>query len=126
MSGDATEAIRSRIVDFADHPAAFALLRGSAAFLDGFGGNETRVFHAERFENAPAREFIERHGRCLFNNSAEQNVADVAVDELAARRLRRIKGEEVLPSFLLAGLIVLERIVGDEARRVRQELRDRD
>src|ERR1043166_3234360 len=107
----------TRIVYFADHPSAVALLRGSAALSQVAIRVEAGLLHTKRVEDALLGESIERRVARLLDDGAEQNVADIAVGELAPRRRDRLQSEQVLPSLVLPGLTVFERIVGDEPAR---------
>ena len=82
--------------------------------------------HAERLKGALARELVERHSRNLLDDLAEKNVADIAVGEFAPRRRDRLQRVKILPGCIDALLIITDRIVGDEAGRVRQQLGDSD
>src|SRR5207244_4031201 len=97
VPGNAAQVIGARIVDFAEHPAAFALLRRGTAFLEIGAGTKAGVFHAERLEDALLGEIVERRATDVRDDLAEQDVVDVAIGELAAGRRDRIEGEEVLP-----------------------------
>ena len=48
------------------------------------GGLKDRVAHAERLEDALAREPIERHATDALHDVAEEKEVDIAVDEALA------------------------------------------
>ena len=96
VPGDAAHPARRWIMDHAAQhlqvrslarPAVRrALLRRRHARLERRRRQEHRVLHAERLENIPARELVERQPADPANDVAEQEVVDVAVDEPFARR----------------------------------------
>ena len=106
MSGDAAEAIRPRIVDFSLHPVIAALLGRRGAAAEFFAGQVAGFAHAQRGEEMLVREPIEVLPARGFHDLAEHDVAHVAIGELRARLVLQRQGENALPSFFRAAIVV--------------------
>src|SRR6202012_5969633 len=122
MPRDSAEQVGSRNVHFPEHPAVLALFGRRAAPAEIRAGVITGLLHAERFEDAAARELVEACAARLFDDLAEQDVVDVAVGELESRFLRRLLSEQVLPCGVHARMVIAYRIVRHEAAGVRQKM----
>ncbi len=87
---------------------------------------EAGVFHAERRENAVARELVERLAAHSPHDVPEQEEVDVAIDEpLAGRRGRRLLDRQ-LDRLVVSGPQVAEVHVRAQARDMRQQMTDGD
>ena len=115
VARDAAEQVRARIVHLALEHDAFAALGGRGPRPEGRAGVVRGVAHAERLVEVVAREDVEPLPRDLLHQLAEDDVADVAVEEALARLALRDERVDAGEGVGAAALVVADRVVGDEA-----------
>ena len=84
------------------------------------------VGHAERFEDPFPGERAQVASAFAFDQLAQDEKPDVGVTEPLARARDQFELGDSLPGGFRAVLVIGERIIGDEARAVAEELIDRD
>ena len=99
---------------------------GTAAGTDEFERAEMRVGHAERLEDPFPGERAQVASARAFDQLAQDEKPDVGVAEPLAGPRDQFELGDSLPGGFRAVLVVGERIIGNEARAVAEELLDRD
>ena len=133
MTGHAAEEAGARVVDDS-LKGRLALLRrlggstaGAARRVQGaLQGVESRVPHAERPEEVPRGEGLQRESADRLHHPAENDETHVGVDELRVRSRSQAQVEDAAAGHRRALLVVGEGIVGKEPPAVAEELLDGD
>ena len=107
-------------------PLAIALFGRGGASAQRFAGEIARVGHAKRAKNVLSRKLRHILTRHPPHNFAQDQEADVRVNELLADRALQLQVPNPSPGFVDAVLIVAQRIVGNQTASMREQVFNRD
>ncbi len=136
VTGDTSQSPGTRVVDNpAQHFAARLVALGGRDSVNqdpgvgvpvGVDWAEMRVGHTQRHEDVLFGEHVEPLAAAAFDEPSQHEETHVGVTEMIAGTRYQIEVGDPLPGLVGALLVIIERVVGNEARAMAEKLLDGD